>query len=352
MNLERVANTKNQVFDFLGKRPYLRLTIYILITSLLLYWQFIFGDKVFTFYANTFMDAATDTYHQYLKVYEFFANNIRNGELTSYTFQYGYGNSIFSMIGWISDPFSSLGVLVGVIFGSEYIYDSMAFIVILKHICTGLICLKFLREFKFSLKTSILVAYIYAFNGYITTLGEHYFFANNPVYLILILLLLEKVIKGEHKVKYWCGLLYVSALITAGGVTCAYEIFLAAGFYSLFRVIYIYGKSVKYIIQRLGICLAFVLGGIGISSFILFPMLDKILGSNRIGHSNNLLSYFSLSGAAEIKTSILRFFSNQLEGTFNDFHGAGTWYPNLFACFFSVMLIPIAAQFILHTFKL
>lgn len=123
-----------------------------------------------------FEDVAIDTYQHYLKVYEFFANTIRNGELTSYTFQYGFGNSIFSMIGWISDPFSMLGVVTGVILGSEYIYDSMVVIVILKHICAGLICLKFLQEFKFSLKSALIAAYIYAFNGYITTLGEHYFF--------------------------------------------------------------------------------------------------------------------------------------------------------------------------------
>lgn len=329
-----------------NKHPYFRLFSYIVVTSLVLYWQFIFGNVTFVF-----EDVAIDTYQHYLKVYEFFANTVKSGELTSYTFQYGFGNSIFSMIGWISDPFSMLGVVTGVILGSEYIYDSMMVIVILKHICAGLICLKFLQEFKFSLKSSMIAAYVYAFNGYITTLGEHYFFANNPVYLILILLMLEKVIKGEHKTKYWCGLLYSSVLVTMAGVATAYEILLAAGFYTLFRVIYIYGKNMKNIFQRLGICLVFVLGGIGISSFILMPVVDKILGSNRIVHSTNLSTYFAFSDFPTIRTSILRFFSNQLEGTFNDFHGAGIYYPNVFACFFTVMLVPVAAQFIYHTFK-
>lgn len=329
-----------------NKHPYFRLFSYIVVTSLVLYWQFIFGNVTFVF-----RDVAIDTYQHYLKVYEFFADAIKNCELTSYTFQHGFGNSIFSMIDYISDPFSMLGVVIGVIFGAEYIYDSMVFIIILKHICAGLICLEFLQEFKFSLKSSMIAAYIYAFNGYITTLGEHYFFANNPVYLILILFMLEKVIRGEHKVKYWCGLLYTSVLVTMAGVTTAYEILLAAGFYTLFRVTYIYGKNIKNIFQRLGICLIFVLGGIGISSFILMPAVDKILGSTRIAHSTNLSTYFAFSDYSTIKTSILRFFSNQLEGTFNDFYGAGTYYPNVFACFFTVMLVPMAAQFIYHTFK-
>ena len=327
-------------------RPYAQLFFYIVVTFLALYWQFIFGDKVFAFY-----DTAIDTYHQYVKVYEFFATAIKNGELTSYTFQYGFGNSIFSMIDWISDPFSMLGVLVGVIFGVKYIGDSMVYILILKHICAGLICLLFLKEFRFSLQSSMIVAYIYAFNGYITTLGEHYFFANRPVYLILLLLILEKVIKGEHKVKYWFGLLYVSLLVAFGGVTCAYEIFLAAGFYTLFRVIYIYGKDIKSIFQRLGICLAFVLGGIITVSALLVPAIDKILGSNRIVHSANFLDYFQLSDSNVVKSSVLRLFSNQLEGTFNDWHGSMGWYTNVFCLFFTVMLVPMVAQFIWITFK-
>ena len=348
MTKETVFNICFKVRHGWNKYPYFRLFFYIVVTSLVLYWQFIFGNVTFVFGVG---DVAIDTYHEYLKVFEFYANAIRNGELTSYTFQNGFGNSIFSKIYYISDPFSMLGVVTGVIFGAEYIYDSMVFIAILKHICAGLICLKFLQEFKFSLKSSMIAAYIYAFNGYITLLGEHYFFANNPVYLILILLMLEKVIKGEHKVRYWCGLLYTSVLVTMVSVTTAYEILLAAGFYTLFRVSYIYGKNIKNIFQRLGICLIFVLGGIGISSFILMPVADKILGSTRIVHSTNLSTYFAFSDFSMIKTGILRFFSNQLEGTFNEYYGAGVYYTHVFAYFFTVMIVPMAAQFIYHTFK-
>lgn len=321
----------------------LRLSVFIIATSLVLYWQFVFGDKVYVF-----NDVAVDTYLQYTKVYEFFASAIKDGTLSSYTFQNGFGSPVFSLTSYISDPFSMLGVLVGIIFGQEYIVDSMVFIVILKHICSGVLCLYFLKEFKFSLRSSMLSAYVYAFAGYIPTMGEHYFFAVRPVYLLLILIALEKVIKGDHKIRYWCGLLYVSALITIGDVTSVYELFLAAGFYALYRVIYIYGKNIKMIFKRLGISLAFVLGGIGSSSFVLLPKLEQVAGSSRLQHLGN---YFSLNDFDVFKSCLLRLFSNQLEGTANSWYGGMGWYTHVFGCFFSVMLVPFAAQFIWRTFK-
>lgn len=322
---------------------YIRLSVFIIATSLVLYWQFVFGNMVFAF-----TDVAVDTYHQYLKVYEFFSSAIKDGTLSSYTFQNGFGNSIFSLTSYVSDPFSMLGVLTGVIFGQEYIADSMIYILILKHICVGVLCLYYLKGFNFSLRSSMISAYVYAFAGYIPLLGEHYFFAVRPIYLLLLLIMLEKVIKGDHKIRYWCGLLYVSALVTASGATAAYELFLAAGFYALYRVIYIYGKNIKMIFKRLGISLAFVLGGIGIASFWLFPMLDRISGSDRLVHSGN---YFSFSEFDFIKSCIMRLFSNQLEGTSNSWYGSMGYYTNVFGCFFSVMLVPLAAQFIWRTFK-
>lgn len=327
---------------------YLRLLVYIVITSLFLYWQYIFGDKVLVFLGG---DALIDTSLQYIPVYEFFASGIKNGNLSSYTFQYGFGNSIFRMIGWVSNPFAMIGVLVGVVFGQKYIADSMVYILILKHICAGLLCLYFLGAFAFSKKSSMISAYVYAFSGYMTTLGGHYNFANYPIYLILLLIVLEKTIKGEHKIRYWCGLLYMSALVTFSGVRSAYEIFLAAAFYSLFRVLYIYGKNVKEIVQRLGICLAFVVCGICVFSFTLFPSMEVISESTRLVHSVDYLSFFD---SATIKSNLLKLFSNHLEGTFNSwFGGAGhtVYSTNAFPCFFTVMLVPIAAQFVWRTFK-
>ena len=130
------GNTCLQIVNKWKQYPCFRLFVYILLTSLALYWQFIFGDKVFVFFDSV----GGDQHHSYIPAYNFFANALREGELTSYTFQYGFGNSIFSMISLISDPFSIIGVIVGVVFGSNYIADSMVYILILKHVCAGLLC--------------------------------------------------------------------------------------------------------------------------------------------------------------------------------------------------------------------
>lgn len=73
-------------------RSCLQLSAYILITSIILYSPFIFGDKVLS-YGNG--DWGYDTFHQYVPVYEFFANAVKNGTLFKYMFQYGLGSSAF-----------------------------------------------------------------------------------------------------------------------------------------------------------------------------------------------------------------------------------------------------------------
>lgn len=325
-----------------NEHPYFRLFAYIVATSLVLYWQFIFGDKTFVFFDSV----GGDQSHAYIPIYNFFANTLKDGSLPSYTFQYGFGNSIFSLIGYITDPFSIIGVMVGLLFGTQYIADSMIYILILKHVCSGLLCLYFLKEFHFTAKSCMISAYIYSFSGYIMTLGEHYFLAVSPVYFILFLIMLEKTIKGEHKIKVWLGLFAVAALISANSLVTAYEMFIGAGFYILLRVIYIYGNNKKIIIQKLGICLAFVVGGLLVSSFILFPFMEKVAGSDRLIHNND---YFWFNEAENIKSALLKLFSNNLEGTPAAWYGgvgAGSFYSNCFPCFFSVMLLPMAAQYV------
>lgn len=346
MNTEIFMKRGGKGFLPFENRPYLRLSIYILFSAVLLYWAYIVGTETFVFWDSV----GGDTHHQYIPVYNFFASAIKNGSLSSYTFQYGFGNSIFSMITWISDPFSMIGVLTGVLLGEQYIADSMVYIVILKHLCAGLLCLYFLKGFHFAEKSAIISAYVYAFSGYIPTLGEHYFFAIRPIYFLLLLIVLEKTIVGVHKIKHWIGLVAAVALVTASGVTSAYELLLAAGIYTLFRVIYIYERNIKQILQRLGICLVFVVSGMFLCSFLFFPVLEKIAGSSRLIHPGD---YFLLNDFAVVKSSVLKLFSNNLEGAPNSWHGGVAqfaYYSNCFPCFFSVMLVPMTVQFVWRTF--
>lgn len=336
---------RTKFFEVIQKRYYLLLLFSIIITSLLLYWNYIFGDQTFVFRA--FMDNAADTHHGYLPIYNFFASSIKNNELSSYTFQSGFGCSILDLMSTVNSPFAMLGVLVGIIFGEQYIADSMIYILILKNICSGLLCCYFLRNFKFSIGSSIIVSYIYAFNGYTMTLGEHYFFSDRPIYFLLMLIMIEKVIKGEHKIRYWIGLIVVTSLVCCI-LTMAYEILLSSAFYVLFRVIYIYEKDFKKIIKRLGICLAFVLLGMCISSFVLIPQMGKAVGSGRLSQSVNVFNFNDIS---VIATGIFRLFSNNLEGTFNSYYGTGGFYTNYFPYYFTVMLVPMASQYIWRSFK-
>lgn len=324
--------------------PYLRLTAYLLLSAVALYSQFIFGDKVLAY-----NDMGYDTFNQYMPVYEFFASAIKNGTLSEYTFQYGLGSTTFSMIGWISDPFTMINVLVGIILGTEKIAESLVYVQILKILSAGLLTLYYLKQFKFSGKAAMLSAYIYAFSGYMMTAGQHYAFSVFPIYHILLLIMLEKIIDGKNEVKYWSGLCAVTALLCIKGIYTAFISLLGAAFYVLFRVIVIYGKDIRRIFRTIMVCFVFVLGGILLSSALFLPSIFWILESPRIVNEGGILSKalksFMFAEPNIIKSCILRFFSNGLEGSVNSWSG-GCYHWDMFSCFFSVFLVPILAQYL------
>lgn len=332
-------------------RPYVRLFIYILATSLILYSQFIFGDKVLSYGTG---DWGYDTFHQYVPVYEFFANAIRSGTLSDYSLQYGVGTSVFGLlVTRISDPFSMINVLFGVVFGSQYIADCVVYVQILKILCAGLLTLFYLKQFGFSERSSMISAYIYAFSGYMMTAGQHYYFSTYPVYNILLLIIIEKVIQKQCKIKNCVLMSIVVALVCINGVQPAFITLLGASVYYIFRLIQIYGKDIRNLVLKIGLGIFFVVEGIGISSFCLLPEMEGILDSTRLSSNatifSRITSSFSLATPQIIKSSFLRLFSNSLEGTVNSWSG-GKYHWEMFSCFYTALLIPIATQFLWATF--
>lgn len=325
-----------------NEHPYFRLFVYIVATSLVLYWQFIFGDNVFAFY-----DGAGDTLECYTKIYEFIASNIRNSSWSSYSFQMGYGESTFGYYLWLFRPFDLISIVIGIVFGQEYIYDSLIYVFILKQVCAGLLCFCFLKNFNFTNKSSMIAAYLYSFSGYFSLVGVHYAFATNPVCFILMIYFIEKIIKGNNRIYIFGGLLYVTTFTVANGALTAYESLLAAGFYALFRSIYLYGRNIKIIIQKLGLCLIFVSGGILMLLPFLMVSAGDIIGSNRLNISTNILAFNS---PMDIRTAVLRLFTNYSDGNANNFFGS--WYSTVprFPYFFSVLLVPILAQYVVRIF--
>lgn len=327
------------------RNSYKRLTLYILVTSIILYAGFIFGGKVFVY-----RDWGYDTFHQYVPVMEFAAENIKEGSLSQYTFQYGFGENMFHMIAWFADPFTMISVMTGVIFGTDKIAASLVYVQILKNLCSGLLALHYLKNFGYSDKSSMLAAYIYAFSGYITAAGQHYAFGVLPVYNILMLIAIEKVLKSIS-IKNILLITAAAAMICIKDVYFAYQIFLGAAFYTLFRLICINRKNIKKFLCSGAAILSGVISGMFLSAFMFLPQAESLLSSNRIETqtlTDKIRSAFTPASNQIITSCLARLFSLNIEGTVNDWSG-GEYHWQMFSCFFSVMLIPFAAQFIWKT---
>ena len=115
------------------------------------------------------------------------------------------------------DPFGLFVILGGVVFGIGKVKRLLVVAQILKIILSALLCRYFLKLFHVSERAACIGGYLYAFNGYLMLWGQHYLLGTICIYLLLILIFLEKLIQ-EFKVRYVMGLA-VSLLPAASYLT-------------------------------------------------------------------------------------------------------------------------------------
>lgn len=335
------------ILNKLRKSDYFKLSFFIILTSVLLYFGYIFGDMTLAY-----TDYGYDTFNTYVPMMEFFAESIKSGSLSQYTFQYGYGSSIFSLIQWVTDPFNMLSILWGIIFGSGKIAGFIVYMQILKHLCSGILAFFFLKQLGYSSASAQMASYIYAFSGYIIAAGQHFSFGVLPVYSILILISIELLLK-KVTFKSFLLLSAVTALICIQDVYWAYQVLLGAAFYTLFRLIYCNGRRIKKVFSSGMTVFSGVISGIFLSSFLFLPRAEYIMSSSRLNNVSvldKLKAAFSPAAPQIILSCFARLFSLNMEGSVNDWYG-GEFHWQMFSCFFSVMLIPQLFQFIWGTFR-
>ena len=326
------------------RHPYWILSVAIVVTCLILYAPVIFGDWVLVY-----RDIGYDTFHQYLPAYQFFANLLRDGG-GAYSFSYGAGTSIYTPIGWIADPITLLNVLYGVLFGVERIAESIVYTQIIRIICAGVLCLVFLRDRGYSDRASILSAYVYAFSGYMITSGEHYAFATYPIYLILLLICIERSMRDR---RYLFMLSLVVALFCVKSIYSAYQALVVCAGVVIVRAIQTHcGVNRRAVreIATLGLTMAF---GILMSAAVFLPSAGVILQSPRLTTEASLdqqiMASFRIADFSYIRSCVSRLFSSSLEGFANNWQGA-TYHWEIFSCFYSACFIPMLAQYVYLTF--
>lgn len=331
------------------KYPRLFLTLGLLVSACLVYYQYVFGNSIFIF-----NDIGADTQQQYIMQYNAIVNHIRDGNFSAWDFTNGFGTSMLQMN--LFDPSLMLLYLAGVVFGPAVMPYLLIYIHIGKIILAGLMCYQFLSCFSFSTGSRLLASYVYAFNGFLIVWGQHYQFSMIMVYLPLFLFLLEKALRRD---RFSPSVPLLTTCIIIYSYYTGYMTMITGGIYLIMRLFFMENLAWKTRFKRFFINCASMLLGICMGLFSLLPAFALVnnvssrLDSN-MGIFQRILSSIAPYPLEYYVTLILRFFSSNLEGIGNTdiympYRGYTNYYeaPNVF---FSVLFVVLAVQYIFYLF--
>ena len=332
----------------LKKSELSKLIKYMVLTCLFLYIPIIFG-KILLVYP----DMGYDTYNAYLPQYELIVNKLASGHFSLMDFTYGMGTNAFNMQLFLFDPFSLISVLFGLLFGTKNIAYAIVYMQIIKSIIAGIGCYYYLSEYSFSRKSKTLAAYIFAFSGYMIGAGQHYQFATAPVFVILVLLFIEKSFKNK---RYLIALAGIIALTSCWSIFFAFHVIVFSVIYIFIRVFQIIDKITFIGIMKklLPFASTYILG-IMLSGVIFLPSLYQIINTSARTISDvplltKIIMSFKLINKDDFKMSFLRFFSENIQGTVNNWTG-GPYHFGAAHYFFSVALVLCIPQYIMNSFS-
>ncbi|MDY3918769.1 MAG: YfhO family protein [Candidatus Limivivens sp.] len=321
------------------------------ISSLVIYREFLFGDSYFTF--CSLQDSGSDTGQQYLFQYQEVVNHLLQGDFSMWDFRNGLGINMFQLN--LFDPSLILLYLLGVLKGADHMVIYLIYTQILKILAAGVVGYLFLSCFPLSERAKVFAAYIYGLNGFLMVWGQHYQFGMVMVYLPLILLMLERSLKAG-KVK--AGLPLYVFLTVISSLYFSYMCCLTAGFYLIFRMLFLEEEPVR---KRWSLFLRICVGmlfGVGMGLCTLLPSAYVIFGvTSRMEKDSSLLetllSGFQLQDPEYYHALLYRFFSANVLDIQKDYSGQYNYYedPAVFASVFNVIL---GSQFllVLHRTKL
>lgn len=325
--------------DFLVKQceehPLILLSFMMVITSVFVYCRFLFGDKAFVY-----VDVGSDTKDVYYPFFIMLIRKITNGDFSMWDSTYGTGCNVLSRQADVGNIFTWLAC----IFGENNLKDELVYVQLIKIFLCGYLCYLYLCNFKFANMTKIIVAYIYAFNGYMILWGQHYFFGSACVYVIMLLCTIEKAMHDKK------GYLYTAlavAVLLCSSYYLGFMILLTAGAYTIFRLLHMYSwKERKSALKKIaGLTISVLIGGC-MASFLFLPSVYFVMNvSSRLnsdsGIFERIVSYASQMHTLQTyKSTLLRLYSNSLEGTTN-YTGGWNYYeaPQLYFTSYNVMIL-------------
>ncbi len=324
--------------SFVSNHPLTVLSSLMLITSIIVFFQFLFQKQVFIY-----QDIGSDTQNVYYPFFISLQRKLATGDYSMWDFTYGLGTNIITRQTDVGNIFTWFACL----FGAGAIKYVLVITQIIKILLSGYICYFYLDTFKFSTLSKVVFSYTFAFNGFTILWGQHYFFANASLYIVLALLAIEKSFVNKN------GYLLMAFATFAAMVNSyylAYMILLVSAIYALFRLMALYSfKEFGIVAKKIGGLICAVLVGAAMSAFLFLPAVSIIMGtSSRIG-STSLIEGIKIFASSSYDSKTVhgifaRLFSNNLTGSIDysgplNYYEMPQWFFTSFILFFSIIFI-------------
>lgn len=271
-----------KLFSWLG------LAASIAITAQYVFHDFLAEDRLFIF-----MDIGGDTCQQYYPYYLNCVRRIQEGSFGLWNWDYGLGTSLINNISQTLDPFGLLVILGGVALGADKVAKLLLVSQLLKILVSAFLCRYYLKIWGVSDRAANIGGYLYGFNGYLILWGQHYMLGAICIYLPLLLIFIEKLIRG-FKVRYVAGLSVVTALSVIYSYYNTYMALLFGGIYCVVRLLDPnWQVKWKERLKKAGLCLLSVITGLMMGAVTLFPAAYYLLNSSsRLDSDTSAFSRF------------------------------------------------------------
>lgn len=291
--------SKKRIYDFIEKKPFIITTILLFIISIISYWEFLFGGRLYV--------VCSDMYDQFIPEINNIINSISEGNFPMWSFSRGLGQQItVGNPNWIGDIFTVISML----FGKKIFVFTFGFTMVLKIVLSGIFFYLFLKELKVCSFTRILFSILYAFNGHMICRGIWIHYATEVVYVAFWLFGLELYYNKKNKFIYPISF---ALLLLARNASYIYIYSGLSFFYIIFRDLFKNKFSLKNILKFI----PYYILGLGLSSILVLPGIYSILSSSRISENNLLGSNpFVINGLLDYITTFAKSFSYSIMGTF------------------------------------
>lgn len=324
------------------------------ITAVLAFGYFILAEKTFI---------GSDGIRQHFVAFVYFGKYVRNILKTlllqhqlvipGYSFGIGFGGDILQTLNYyvIGDPLNIISVLTP----SRYAWASYSFLVVFRLYLAGFAFMLFCREKGVRKPIPLLVgALVYVFAGYSFYYAlMHPFFANPMIYLPLLLLFAERVIKGASPVPFSLTV-FVSAV---SNFYFFYMLVIITVVYIITRLAFLYGKDFRKLFSSFVTVAVSSLAGLLMSAAVLLPVGVAFFSDSRNGSASvdlfySLRYYLNLPAAFSVSTvaggeaqTLLGYSSLSLAAVFTLFlqKGKGANSKLLFCIASVLLLLPLTA---------